>query len=86
MELLDAFDSLEYPNDIGLGVYDIYSPNIPKLADIVNLLQIAVEKLPVQQLWVNPDCGLKTRSWQEVIPAIKNMVSAAKKLRKKYAC
>lgn len=81
MELLDAFDSFSYPNDIGPGVYDIHSPNIPSVEDMVALLQKAAEKLPVKQLWVNPDCGLKTRRWEEVIPALENMVAAAKQLR-----
>ncbi|GGW74306.1 5-methyltetrahydropteroyltriglutamate--homocysteine S-methyltransferase [Alteromonas halophila] len=81
MALLDAFTHFDYPNDIGPGVYDIHSPNIPDTHSIVNLLQKAAEKLPQDQLWVNPDCGLKTRRWEEVIPALKNMVAAARQLR-----
>ncbi|WP_322103259.1 5-methyltetrahydropteroyltriglutamate--homocysteine S-methyltransferase [Paraburkholderia sp. J41] len=81
MELLDAFDTFRYPNEIGPGVYDIHSPNIPSEAHIVQLMQKAAERIPAQRLWVNPDCGLKTRQWAEVIPALANMVAAAKALR-----
>ena len=81
MELLDAFDDFKYPNEIGPGVYDIHSPNIPTEAQIVGLMKKAAERIPAERLWVNPDCGLKTRQWNEVIPALTNMVSAAKKLR-----
>jgi len=81
MELLDAFDHFNYPNDIGPGVYDIHSPNIPSQEHIVNLMSKAGERVPAERLWVNPDCGLKTRQWDEVVPALKNMVSAAKILR-----
>ena len=81
MELLDAFDSFEYPNQIGPGVYDIHSPNVPTVSQIVHLMKKAAEKIPADRLWVNPDCGLKTRSWDEVLPALGNMVNAAKALR-----
>ncbi|NML31675.1 5-methyltetrahydropteroyltriglutamate--homocysteine S-methyltransferase [Paraburkholderia antibiotica] len=81
MELLDAFDHFNYPNEIGPGVYDIHSPNIPTQQHIVQLMQKAAERIPAQRLWVNPDCGLKTRQWAEVIPALTNMVAAAKTLR-----
>jgi 5-methyltetrahydropteroyltriglutamate--homocysteine methyltransferase len=81
MELLDAFDDFNYPNQIGPGVYDIHSPNIPSQQHIVNLMKKAAERIPAERLWVNPDCGLKTRAWEEVIPALENMVSAAKTLR-----
>jgi 5-methyltetrahydropteroyltriglutamate--homocysteine methyltransferase len=81
MELLDAFDNFNYPNEIGPGVYDIHSPNIPSQEYIVNLMKKAAERIPAQRLWVNPDCGLKTRAWAEVIPALTNMVAAAKMLR-----
>ncbi|HEY7886491.1 MAG TPA: 5-methyltetrahydropteroyltriglutamate--homocysteine S-methyltransferase [Cellvibrionaceae bacterium] len=81
MELLDAFDHFNYPNDIGPGVYDIHSPNIPPEAQMVKLMNKAAQKIPAERLWVNPDCGLKTRQWQEVIPALENMVKAAQKLR-----
>jgi 5-methyltetrahydropteroyltriglutamate--homocysteine methyltransferase len=81
MELLDAFDNFNYPNEIGPGVYDIHSPNIPTEEHIVQLMKKAAERIPAQRLWVNPDCGLKTRQWEEVIPALTNMVAAARKLR-----
>ena len=81
MELLDAFDNFNYPNEIGPGVYDIHSPNIPSEEHIVQLMCKAAERIPAQRLWVNPDCGLKTRGWEEVIPALKNMVQAARTLR-----
>lgn len=81
MELLDAFDAFSYPNEIGPGVYDIHSPNIPSEQQIVNLIRRAAEKIPPERLWINPDCGLKTREWNEVIPALANMVSAARTLR-----
>jgi len=81
MELLDAFDEFEYPNEIGPGVYDIHSPNIPSQEQVVNLMKKAEQRIPRERLWVNPDCGLKTRQWEEVIPALQNMVHAAKQLR-----
>jgi 5-methyltetrahydropteroyltriglutamate--homocysteine methyltransferase len=81
MELLDVFDDFKYPNEIGPGVYDIHSPNIPTQEHIVQLMKKAAERIPAERLWVNPDCGLKTRQWPEVIPALTNMVAAAKALR-----
>ncbi|WP_250503748.1 5-methyltetrahydropteroyltriglutamate--homocysteine S-methyltransferase [Caballeronia sp. AZ7_KS35] len=81
MELLEAFDHFKYPNQIGPGVYDIHSPNIPSEAQIVALMTKAAERIPRERLWVNPDCGLKTRQWDEVIPALRNMVAAAHTLR-----
>jgi 5-methyltetrahydropteroyltriglutamate--homocysteine methyltransferase len=81
MELLSAFERFDYPNDIGPGVYDIHSPNIPPVQQVVKLMQKAAKRIPAQRLWVNPDCGLKTRHWDEVIPALENMVAAAKTLR-----
>lgn len=83
MELLDAFNDFNYPHEIGPGVYDIHSPNVPTVESMVNLLQQAASKLPEENLWVNPDCGLKTRRWEEVTPALQNMVTAAKQLRQK---
>ena len=83
MELLDAFDHFKYPNEIGPGVYDIHSPNIPTEAQMVQLMQQAAKRIPAERLWVNPDCGLKTRQWAEVVPALQNMVAAAKSLRAK---
>jgi 5-methyltetrahydropteroyltriglutamate--homocysteine methyltransferase len=81
MELLDAFDHFNYPNEIGPGVYDIHSPNIPTQEHIVALMKKAAGRIPAERLWVNPDCGLKTRQWAEVTPALTNMVAAAKALR-----
>lgn len=81
MELLDVFEEFNYPNGIGPGVYDIHSPNTPEIAQMVALMKKAAQRIPTQQLWVNPDCGLKTRRWEEVKPALQNMVSAAKQLR-----
>lgn len=81
MELLDAFKHFQYPNEIGPGVYDIHSPNIPTQEYMVKLMQLAAERVPAQRLWVNPDCGLKTRQWAEVTPALANMVAAARALR-----
>ena len=81
MELLDAFKHFQYPNEIGPGVYDIHSPNIPTQEYMVKLMQLAAERVPAQRLWVNPDCGLKTRQWAEVTPALANMVEAARALR-----
>lgn len=81
MELLDVFEEFAYPNQIGPGVYDIHSPNIPSEQQMVDLMQKAAERIPAQRLWVNPDCGLKTRQWEEVLPALKQMVAAAKTLR-----
>ncbi|MBO2562230.1 5-methyltetrahydropteroyltriglutamate--homocysteine S-methyltransferase [Shewanella algae] len=83
MELLNAFEDFDYPNDIGPGVYDIHSPNIPTVEAMVSLIEKAAQKIPVRQLWVNPDCGLKTRNWEEVEPALKNMVDATRELRRR---
>lgn len=85
MELLDVFQEFDYPNAIGPGVYDIHSPNIPSEQEMVELLKLAAQRIDKTLLWVNPDCGLKTRRWEEVEPALKAMVSAAKSLRVKLA-
>jgi 5-methyltetrahydropteroyltriglutamate--homocysteine methyltransferase len=81
MELLDAFADFKYPNDIGPGVYDIHSPRVPSQKEMVSLMNKAQNVVPVAQLWVNPDCGLKTRGWDETKKALIEMVSAAKELR-----
>ena len=81
MVLLEAFEAFDYPNEIGPGVYDIHSPNVPDVDAMVALLERAAKRLPVARLWVNPDCGLKTRQWDEVEPALINMVEAARQLR-----
>ncbi|EGQ7938228.1 5-methyltetrahydropteroyltriglutamate--homocysteine S-methyltransferase [Vibrio vulnificus] len=85
MELLKAFEEFNYPNEIGPGVYDIHSPNIPSEEWIVDLVKKAAQKIPVERLWVNPDCGLKTRNWPETEAALANLVSAAKRLRNEFA-
>ncbi len=82
MELLKAFKEFHYPNEIGPGVYDIHSPRIPSKEEIKNLIEKAIEVIPLENLWVNPDCGLKTRNWEEAISSLQNMVQAAKELRK----
>lgn len=84
MELLKAFEEFNYPNEIGPGVYDIHSPNIPTQEWIIGLLETAAKKIPVERLWVNPDCGLKTRNWAETEASLHNMVEAAKTLRKRF--
>ena len=84
MELLDAFVRFHYPNEIGPGVYDVHSPQIPTEEQIMDLLKRAGKVLPKTNIWVNPDCGLKTRGWKETIPALKNMVSAAKAMRESH--
>jgi 5-methyltetrahydropteroyltriglutamate--homocysteine methyltransferase len=81
MELLDAFEDFQYPNQIGPGVYDIHSPNIPAAQQMIALIKKAAERIPAERLWVNPDCGLKTRQWAEVVPALTEMVAAARALR-----
>lgn len=81
MELLGSFAEFKYPNDIGPGVWDIHSPRVPSTEEMLNLLSAAVKVVPKERLWVNPDCGLKTRGWDEVSPALTNLVSAAKTAR-----
>lgn len=83
-ELLAVFEEFAYPNDIGPGVYDIHSPNEPSVEQMVKLLQQAATQIPARRLWVNPDCGLKTRTWAETLPALRHMVTAAKALREQY--
>jgi 5-methyltetrahydropteroyltriglutamate--homocysteine methyltransferase len=85
MELLEAFKAFDYPNDIGPGVYDIHSPRVPGTAEIVKLMAKAVQRIPTERLWVNPDCGLKTRAWPETEAALVNMVAAARQLRRQLA-
>lgn len=84
MELLDAFADFKYPNEIGPGVYDIHSPRVPSNQEMVHLLEKAAAVIPANQLWVNPDCGLKTRHWDETKKALIEMVNAAKKMRVAY--
>lgn len=84
MELLDAFGKFSYPNDIGPGIYDIHSPRIPSIEEMEKLMKRAIEVIPVERLWINPDCGLKTRDWPETIQALTLMVETARKLRTAY--
>jgi len=81
MQLLSAFKEFKYGNDVGPGVYDIHSPNIPSVEQIKHLIEKALEVIPAENLWINPDCGLKTRNWEEVIPSLSAMVNAAKQVR-----
>jgi len=81
MELLDTFEQYQYPNDIGPGIYDIHSPNIPSQAEMEALIEKAAQVVPLERLWINPDCGLKTRQWEQVVPALTSMVNAARTYR-----
>ena len=85
MELLDAFGEFSYPNDIGPGVYDIHSPRVPSVEAMEKLMKRAFDVVPVERLWINPDCGLKTRGWPETKAALENMVTVAKSLREQLA-
>src|SRR3989440_6036127 len=80
-ELLQGFEQYKYPNEIGPGVYDIHSPRVPAVAEITTALQSMSRVLTDTQIWVNPDCGLKTRGWDETLAALRNMVEAAKLMR-----
>jgi 5-methyltetrahydropteroyltriglutamate--homocysteine methyltransferase len=81
MELLGAFAQFRYPNDIGPGVWDIHSPRVPSDQEMLGLLLAAAKVIPRERLWANPDCGLKTRKWDEVKPALQNLVTAARQAR-----
>jgi len=81
MELLDVFAAFKYPNDIGPGVYDIHSQRVPSKEEMIALIEKAIKVIPAQQIWINPDCGLKTRNWPETKAALKAMIDAAKELR-----
>ena len=83
MELLDGFGEFAYPNGIGPGVYDTHSPRVPNVDTMERLLERACEVIPAERLWVNPDCGLKTRGWPETEAALANMIAAARSMRKK---
>ncbi len=84
MELLDAFERFDYPNEIGPGVYDIHSPRVPEADEMIALIEKAARRIPPDRLWVNPDCGLKTRGWPEVEQALANMLEAARGLRERF--
>ncbi|MEP7257659.1 MAG: 5-methyltetrahydropteroyltriglutamate--homocysteine S-methyltransferase [Flavitalea sp.] len=81
MELLDVFAAFKYPNDIGPGVYDIHSPRVPTKEEMIGLLHRAINVIPAEQIWVNPDCGLKTRAWPETKAALQSIMEAAQTLR-----
>ena len=85
MELLEAFEAFAYPNEIGPGVYGIHSPRVPEASEMANLLRKAAKRISVERLWVNPDCGLKTRGWAETEEALVHRVSAARQRRKELA-
>ncbi|HEY2408549.1 MAG TPA: 5-methyltetrahydropteroyltriglutamate--homocysteine S-methyltransferase [Polyangiaceae bacterium] len=85
MDLLDAFARSGYPNDVGLGIYDIHSPRVPELDEMRRLLERALSVLDPEQLWVNPDCGLKTRRLQEIVPALENLVAVARQARSRLS-
>ena len=81
MELLEGFGEFRYPNEIGPGVYDIHSPRVPDTGEMLKLLEKAERVIPLERLWVNPDCGLKTRGWPETEAALTRMVEAARRVR-----
>jgi 5-methyltetrahydropteroyltriglutamate--homocysteine methyltransferase len=81
MELLEAFGEFKYPNEIGPGVYDIHSPRVPPVNEMLRLIAKALEVVPADRLWINPDCGLKTRAWPETESALANMLAATKTAR-----
>jgi 5-methyltetrahydropteroyltriglutamate--homocysteine methyltransferase len=81
MEVLDDLNSVGFANSVGPGVYDIHSPRVPSAGEMAESLRAPLRAVPPQRLWVNPDCGLKTRTWDEVEPALRNMVQAAGQLR-----
>ncbi|HLA40327.1 MAG TPA: 5-methyltetrahydropteroyltriglutamate--homocysteine S-methyltransferase, partial [Candidatus Glassbacteria bacterium] len=83
--LLKVFKDRGYPNCIGPGVWDIHSPLVPAEDEIVNRLREILSYLPKESVWVNPDCGLKTRGWEEVNPSLRNMVNAAHRIRQEFA-
>ena len=85
MELLDVFGDFKYPNEIGPGVYDIHSPRVPSQQEMTDLMKKAISVVAKEQLWVNPDCGLKTRHWPETKAALRAMVETAKELRALYS-
>jgi 5-methyltetrahydropteroyltriglutamate--homocysteine methyltransferase len=85
MELLEVFKEYEFPGDIGPGVYDIHSPRVPGVEEMADLLRKALAVVPAERLWVNPDCGLKTREWPETMASLRNMVEAARIVRAEFA-
>jgi 5-methyltetrahydropteroyltriglutamate--homocysteine methyltransferase len=85
MDLLQTFVEYDYPNEVGPGIWDVHSPRIPDTDEIVELISRALCVLDATKLWVNPDCGLKTRRWEEVEPSLRNLVAATQRVRKTLA-
>jgi len=83
-DILEVFEKFKYDHGIGLGTYDIHSPRIPSISEILEILERSIRVIDKRLIWVNPDCGLKTRGWEETIPSLKNMVEAAKIMRERY--
>lgn len=81
MELLQVFQQCSYPNEIGPGIYDIHSPRVPEVDELCSLIRLALQVIPSDRLWINPDCGLKTRQWPETIASLRNMIDAANRIR-----
>lgn len=83
-EILKAFENFRYDRGIGIGVYDIHSPRVPKLEEIIEIVERSIKLIDISLLWINPDCGLKTRGWQETIASLNNMVKVAFLLRESF--
>ena len=82
LELLDALKAAKFQTEVGPGVYDIHSPRVPSVSELESTIHKILDKLPKEQIWINPDCGLKTRGYKEVVESLKNMVEATKNARK----
>jgi 5-methyltetrahydropteroyltriglutamate--homocysteine methyltransferase len=80
-DIIEAFEKVNFDRQIGLGVWDIHSPYVPSVEEMREIVERALKVIPKENFWINPDCGLKTRRWEEVIPALKNLVNLAKELR-----
>jgi 5-methyltetrahydropteroyltriglutamate--homocysteine methyltransferase len=83
-EVIQAFGRHRYPRQIGPGTYDVHSPAIPAPNSVEAIIERAIRVIPPERIWVNPDCGLKTRRWEEVIPSLRNMVDTARQLRERH--
>ncbi|WP_047133800.1 5-methyltetrahydropteroyltriglutamate--homocysteine S-methyltransferase [Candidatus Kryptonium thompsonii] len=84
-EILDAFEKFNYDHGIGPGVYDIHSPRVPPVEEMLEIAERSIKVIDKNLIWINPDCGLKTRNWEEVIPSLQNLVQVARIMRDKYA-
>ncbi|MCK4492050.1 MAG: hypothetical protein KAU03_05465, partial [Candidatus Altiarchaeales archaeon] len=80
-DILGGFGDVDFDRQIGLGVWDIHSPNVPSVEDMRKIVDGALKEIPCENLWINPDCGLKTRGWEETVASLKNIVSLARQLR-----